>query len=153
MTRIMALLIASFLLAGCAEKKAPVPVSVKSDEATQPTCSAFGGFSERVCPLSIFKLIADPATYYGRTVAFNGFSFKHSDGTIVIYPSREAALSGNLASGVLCSTGKESCETYVGKHADFFGVFTAQSHPDFFFKPIGTIQLAYVRSVRDLAER
>ena len=153
MRKIVALATASFVLASCTEQNAPVPATATGNETQQATCSVYGGFVERVCPVSIYKLIADPASYYGKTVAFNGFVFKHSDGVIVVYPNREAALSSNFASGVLCSSGKESCELYVGKHADVFGVFSAQSHPDLFFKPIGTIQLAHVRSVRDLAER
>ena len=153
MRKIVALGIASFVLASCVEKDLPVPAATAGNESEQPPCSAYGGFVERVCPVSIYKLIADPATYYARTLAFNGFFFKHSDGTIIVYPNRDAALSGNFASGTLCASGKESCELYVGKHADVFGIFTAQSHPDFFFKPIGTIQLDHVRSVRVLAER
>ena len=153
MRKIVALGIASLLLASCPENDLPVPAATAGHGSEQPPCSVYGGFVERVCPVSIYKLIADPNTYYARTVAFNGFVFKNSDGTIVVYPNREAALSSNFASGVLCASGKESCDLYVGKHADVFGVFTAQSHPDFFFKPIGTIQLAHVRSVRVLAER
>ena len=143
--------LATLLLYGCA--KNDNPALEPSDKLILPACSAYGGFSERVCPVSIYALIASPTTYYGRTIAFNGYVHKSPDGTIIVYPSREAAAGSDLASSVLCSSGKESCESYVGKYAEIFGDFTDKTEQDFFFKPVGTIQLAYVRSIKEPAER
>ena len=151
MKALVSLGLAPLLLLGCAKNDSPP--SEPSDKAVLPACLAYGGFAGRVCPVSIYALIASPTTYYGRTIAFNGYVHKSRDGTIIVYPSREAAARSDLASSVLCSSGKESCESYVGKYAEIFGDFTDKTEPDFFFKPVGTIQLAHVRSVKNPAER
>ena len=143
--------LATSLLLGCAKNESPAPES--SNKAILPACSAYGGFAGRVCPVSIYALIANPTTYYGKTIAFSGYIQRSPDGTIVVYPSSETAASSDLASAVLCSSGRESCESYAGKYAEVFGDFTEKTEQDFFFKPVGTIKLTHVRSVKQPTER
>jgi hypothetical protein len=143
--------LATSLLLGCVNNESPAPGS--SSKAALPVCSAYGGFAGRVCPVSIYALIATPTTYYGKTIAFRGYIHRSPDGTIIVYPSSEAAASNDLASAVLCSSGRESCESYAGKYAELFGDFTDKTEQDFFFKPVGTIKLTHVRSAKYPAER
>ena len=151
MKELIATLITVSFVTGCVETTTPPITNV-----TQPAelrCSGYGGFEGRVCPVSIYSLIANPTTYYGKTIAFKGYVHKSSDGTIAVYPSRESAESSEIASSLLCASVKASCENYVGKYAELFGLFTDRSIPDFFFEPVGTVELVYVRSVKDVAGR
>ena len=138
-----------FPLMACACSRNIGNEPANTPQSSEVVCAAYGGFEEKVCPVSFYALIANPSVYYGRTIALNAYVHRSPDGTIALYPSRESAESGESASSVLCKSGTERCEKYVDKHAETFGKMTPNSDADALFKPLGTLDLTFVRSAKD----
>jgi hypothetical protein len=145
MSKVFASLLMTAVLVGCGKA---VPSDLAQNEPETLRCSAYGGLEDRVCPASIYAIVASPSKYYGRTVAFRGFVHQSQDGTISIYPSKESALGSETASSIVCASSKESCDKFVGTYAEVFGVLNAATTLDSLFKPVGTIELVHVRSFK-----
>jgi len=145
MNKVLANLLMTAALVGCGKVVPPDPAQ---NEPETLLCSAYGGLENRVCPASIYSIVASPAKYYGRTVAFRGFVYQSQDGTVAVYPSKESALSSEAASSILCVSSKESCAKFVGTYAEVFGVLTPTTTRDSLFKPVGTVELVHVRSFK-----
>ena len=113
-----------------------------------PRCTGHGAVIGKVCPTSIYTLISNPDRYYGRTVAFQGYVAKQNDGTILIFPSSEAATFRDWQSSVECSSETSECAALVGKHVEIFGKFTRSNNEQLFLGPAGKLNLTHVRSAK-----
>lgn len=130
------------LLAGCSTADTPhVTKGVR--------CTGFGGFEEKVCPVSMLALVANPDVYSGKVVAVQGVVADFG-GTPMILPNSQFVVDRDSASAVICrSTEAWSCSKLLGRRATFMGTFSMTDlYDDDLFSPVGTITLMHVRGVR-----
>lgn len=128
------------LLASCSADTTHVANGVR--------CRGFGGFEEKVCPVSMLALVANPDAYNGKLVAIQGVVADFG-GTALILPNSQFAEDRDSASAIICrSTDTSSCSKLLGRRATFIGTFSITDADDDLFLPVGTVTLMHVRGVR-----
>ena len=113
---------------------------------SQVACSAFGGFSEQVCPTSFIRLIARPEIFSGKTIAVQGWP-KKLHGTFYLFFDKSAADNNIVENALVCASGCDRLKSRVGIRTTLIGEFRNKVPGNDLFTPVGAIKVKLIREI------
>lgn len=136
--------------AGCQGQEAPLhrpELSTEKPHMPPVLCSAYGGISESVCSVSLYRLVANPTNHYGLTVVTKvqvRFVFGHC---FLTGPSIGSL--PDITSSLDCNSQDDRCELKKldGKYVTVIGRFVEAPRLESLLQPAAGFDCLVVHSI------